>query len=322
MIVGTPHVKRPPQLAKEAGAMASVSALGFVVSKWQNMGHISQPQEALVIDDEIWTHGLAPGGCAFLQGDEQAWIEMSQQFVTLWRGGRLVAAIRDVNRGTIGTVAFTPRGGDNERPINGKFYVGLGDPGGWYPNGDSMERTYMVRRIEQDKAMAVFPNHVVVQSDTPLPVSVGDILRWSQYLGHLAHQVMAGPTQMLRDGVNVVVPFGSGGVTGPDAPYWLPNPRTAIGVTQDGLTVFILAVEGRVPGSIGARIKPLANFMLRLGCWNAANCDGGGSTHMWVRNLKVPGLEWGLVCDSCYGVGTLDGTRPAIYSTAVFRRGT
>ncbi|MGI6734557.1 MAG: phosphodiester glycosidase family protein [Anaerovoracaceae bacterium] len=56
------------------------------------------------------------------------------------------------------------------------------------------------------------------------------------------------------------------------------HPRTAIGIRADGSVVFY-TVDGRLTGhSKGATLSQLANRLLELGCVEAVNMDGGGST--------------------------------------------
>ncbi len=60
--------------------------------------------------------------------------------------------------------------------------------------------------------------------------------------------------------------------------YMSPQPRTAVGIKEDGSLVFY-AIDGRQSGySSGLKLKELAQQMLSLGCVYAANFDGGGST--------------------------------------------
>lgn len=55
-------------------------------------------------------------------------------------------------------------------------------------------------------------------------------------------------------------------------------PRTAVGVTKEGKTIFYV-VDGRQSGySTGLSLEVLAERMAELGCVNAINLDGGGST--------------------------------------------
>ncbi len=55
-------------------------------------------------------------------------------------------------------------------------------------------------------------------------------------------------------------------------------PRTAIGIKKDGTVVFY-TIDGRQSGySYGARKETVAKRLLELGCLDALNLDGGGST--------------------------------------------
>mgnify|MGYP001088029876 CR=1 FL=1 len=58
--------------------------------------------------------------------------------------------------------------------------------------------------------------------------------------------------------------------------------RTAVGVSQDGKTLYMVTVSGNK----GIYLDELARIMAELGSWRAVNFDGGGSTTMAAR---VPG---------------------------------
>ena len=60
------------------------------------------------------------------------------------------------------------------------------------------------------------------------------------------------------------------------------NPRTAIGYTKDNHFIIVTA-DGREGSSIGLTLKELAYYMQKIGCVNAMNLDGGGSTVMYVK---------------------------------------
>lgn len=61
--------------------------------------------------------------------------------------------------------------------------------------------------------------------------------------------------------------------------------RTAAGISQDGKTVYIIAVEGRTSASKGITLGNLSLLMTNLGIWKAVNLDGGGSTTIVSRPL-------------------------------------
>jgi exopolysaccharide biosynthesis protein len=65
------------------------------------------------------------------------------------------------------------------------------------------------------------------------------------------------------------------------------HPRTAMGYTADGKLV-ILVVQGRMPGiAEGASLTHLAKLLLDLGCVEALNLDGGGSSCMLVNGKET-----------------------------------
>lgn len=65
------------------------------------------------------------------------------------------------------------------------------------------------------------------------------------------------------------------------------RPRSAIGYLSNGM-VLILAVEGdNAPNYPGINLSDLASLLKSLGCTEALNLDGGGSTSMVVNNVKT-----------------------------------
>lgn len=65
------------------------------------------------------------------------------------------------------------------------------------------------------------------------------------------------------------------------------HPRTAVGLHADGRLVFVV-VDGRQPGlSVGINLPDLARLMVEMGCVEALNLDGGGSSTMTVGRELV-----------------------------------
>ncbi|NCU04026.1 MAG: phosphodiester glycosidase family protein [Chitinophagaceae bacterium] len=65
------------------------------------------------------------------------------------------------------------------------------------------------------------------------------------------------------------------------------HPRTAMGYTADGKLI-VLVVQGRMPGvAEGASLTQLATLLLDLGCVEALNLDGGGSSTMLVNGKET-----------------------------------
>lgn len=58
----------------------------------------------------------------------------------------------------------------------------------------------------------------------------------------------------------------------------LAAPRTAVGLSEDGTTLIMAVVDGRLPGARGVTLDELAKIMISLGAHEALNLDGGGSS--------------------------------------------
>lgn len=64
------------------------------------------------------------------------------------------------------------------------------------------------------------------------------------------------------------------------------HPRTAIGVTSNNHVIAVVA-DGRNAEAYGMTTEELAIVMKALGCKDAMNLDGGGSSTAWVKKLGV-----------------------------------
>lgn len=65
------------------------------------------------------------------------------------------------------------------------------------------------------------------------------------------------------------------------------HPRTAMGYTADRRLI-ILVIQGRFPGiAEGATLEEEARILVDLGCWEALNLDGGGSSCMLVNGNET-----------------------------------
>lgn len=86
------------------------------------------------------------------------------------------------------------------------------------------------------------------------------------------------------------------------------HPRTAIGYDATATKVVMLVVDGRTTLSAGCSTKALADIMRYLGCTEALNFDGGGSSELYttslgVRNNPSDGKER-TVCNAVWAVST------------------
>ena len=72
------------------------------------------------------------------------------------------------------------------------------------------------------------------------------------------------------------------------------HPRTCVGIT--GESIIFMTIDGRSETAAGMNLVEVQNYMLELGCLDAINLDGGGSTSMWVKNkglVNIPSDKTG-----------------------------
>ncbi len=106
--------------------------------------------------------------------------------------------------------------------------------------------------------------------------------------GNISALVGGGPRLM----TNGIIPNSFTGAEGFDNDITNnQHPRTAVGINQDSTKLYFVTVDGRQAGvSIGMTLSELAHYMKSIGCYQANNFDGGGSSAMIVRNqvMNVP----------------------------------
>jgi hypothetical protein len=90
-------------------------------------------------------------------------------------------------------------------------------------------------------------------------------------------------TKQIVSGSQLLVAEGRNIAAGTDL-----GPRTAVGINKDGTTLTLLVIDGRRPAySAGMTFPQLADEMIRLGCSEALNLDGGGSSTLAVRDQST-----------------------------------
>jgi len=133
-------------------------------------------------------------------------------------------------------------------------------------------------------------NYVLrVPSDEALRFRAGDNLKLEHRFNNAINNfdcLIGGLPYLVRDGKR---PDSYVGLEGLSSEKFVDlNPRTAVGYTKSGDKLYIVAVDGRNKNvSIGISLVDLADFMIGLGCYEAVNLDGGGSTTMTIHEKIV-----------------------------------
>jgi exopolysaccharide biosynthesis protein len=71
---------------------------------------------------------------------------------------------------------------------------------------------------------------------------------------------------------------------GCDPHFCYLEPRSAIGLSQDGKTLILATIDGRYTGAAGMTTEQVGALMVEFGAWRAINIDGGGSTTLWIKS--------------------------------------
>jgi hypothetical protein len=119
--------------------------------------------------------------------------------------------------------------------------------------------------------------------------------------------------QIVTNGVDTssITPTGA-----PHDPFGL-DPRTGVGLSEDGRFLYLIAIDGRQPGySVGTTTSDEAALMIDLGVFDGLNLDGGGSTA-----LVQAGASGADLIDSPSGsfgvVERLDGNNLGVFASAL-----
>jgi len=102
------------------------------------------------------------------------------------------------------------------------------------------------------------------------------------------YNLISGFPELVIEGRAYTCPDPTGGCFPDRGDMLARHPRTAIGLSSDRRTVFLVVVGGRGRrASVGADGQELAWLMAQLGAWQALNLDGGGSSTMWLRGTGI-----------------------------------
>lgn len=273
------------EIARGNGVPVAVNGTFFTES--------GEPSYALALDGRL---AKAPGAGGTIMGlDRTAPTEYffaAPEFdITL---GDL--EIDKVNSGAAGATEIALQTGDDARVIEvGTDYCRAELEVAGTPTVDAEEggtvQPYVIDDVDCDGSdvAATTDRHVVFALDgTPegdlveeLPVGEAVELRWS------THPAATGFTDVIGGNLRLVIGNQvATDVTMNSGPFFSERaPRTAIGALPDGRLVIVVN-DGRQPGhSVGFTPRELADFMVGLGCIDALNLDGGGSTSLAVDGM-------------------------------------
>ena len=151
-------------------------------------------------------------------------------------------------------------------------------------NGDNygaQEKGYVIRNgVLYRDAAAKGREDLVIWADGSFSIICEDEVTAQELLEQGAWQVFSFGPGLLEGGEITV------GISDEVGRAKASNPRTAIGVIEDGHYVFVVS-DGRSDESEGLSLYELAEFLQSLGVQTAYNLDGGGSSTMVYQGELV-----------------------------------
>jgi hypothetical protein len=272
----------PPSLGKPIAAING--------DFWNRGRYDGDPEGLQIMRGELIS---APGdrSCFWIDTNGQAHAtNVLPQLQVTWPNNAISLIGLNEERTNRGVVLYTSAVGPFTRTKRGRELIlereGQGD---WLPLRAGQTYSARVREVRGTGNSPVSTNTMVLslspQSITRLPnVSTGALLR-----------ISTGSTPGLR-GVQTAIGGGPALVRqGKMASFTgtrVRHPRAAVGWNDKFF--FFVVVDGRQPKlSVGMSLQDLATYLIKLGCEEALNLDGGGSATFWI---------YGNVINSpCYG---------------------
>jgi hypothetical protein len=224
------------------------------------------------------------------------------QFGITWPDGRVLPFALNGERPRNGAALYTPAVGASTRTAGGLELVLERPAGGrWLPLQAGRSYVARVREIRRGGDSPLGRDTMIVSLDpgmmerfeavgpgATLQISTGSIPR---LLG--ARSALSGGPLLVRNGKRQKIRASI------EDPYEFSSmlerhPRTAFGWNADWF--FLVVVDGRQRDvSDGMTLDELAKCLVELGCDEALNLDGGGSSTLWfkgeVRNSPCDGYE-------------------------------
>lgn len=135
--------------------------------------------------------------------------------------------------------------------------------------------------------LAEHQRSAIVIKNNHLQIVRGDSIKgWEKRLLAKDNVMVTGPL-LIHEGEKIHLPARLFNTT--------RHPRTALGITQRGEVLWI-TVDGRAKEAAGMSLYELSQLMEALGCVEAINLDGGGSTTLWIDGTTKTGVV-NMPCD-------------------------
>jgi len=288
--------------AKFGRALAAVNGDFYVRD---TPGFAGDPRGLQIINGELISG--PDTACVWIDAEENPHLDHAKgEFSVIWPDDKKTAIGLNQQRTSGRAVLYTPTYGPSTRTSGGRDIVLERDGDSpWLPLQVNQTYRARVREIRTNGNTRLVPDAMVLSMTPQLLASrpelaPGSVLKISTGTAPELKGVRAaigGGPALIENGTSSFTAKSAP----PGASDWTQrskyerHPRAAVG--WSATHIYLLVVDGRQSGSVGIKLADLADYMLRLGCTEAMNLDGGKSAQMW--------LSGEIVNEPCQGEDTV-----------------
>jgi len=292
---GTDKISDSESYMKENGIvpMIGINASYFSLKTGLPMGHVISDRKIISKDTESYQSiGFMPDGSAFIA-------PLSIK-TTLYFGENEVdiAHINKFNQEFMDIInLYTPEFAEHNHNDFASLNIILGGIDGELAIGEELTATVEEKfnyqgsiKIPEDKIVLTVNEiakpelyEALMMLEIGDEVKISSVTKDNEEWGKVDSALgSVGETLILNGEIQSDFPVGSA-------------PRTAVGVTEDGKVIFYVIDGRQKPYSYGAKVETLAKRMKELGCVDAINLDGGGSS---IISGVYPGSDASTIFNS------------------------
>jgi hypothetical protein len=269
----------------------------------RDRAYAGDPRGLQIIEGQLISGPVGNSASFWVDGEGQPYVgNVTSRFQVTWPSGLGTTFGLNEDRSAEAAVLYTPALGASTHTAGGRELVlepVEGRP--WLPLRAAAQIEARVREVREGGDTSIPRGGLVLSVGPRLAARVSKVEVGAVLLLSTAASVNLGGAHAAISGGPVLVRNGKvQRVDSREAESYQfssmqeRHPRTAIGWNREHF--FLVQVDGRQKSlSVGMTLKELAAYLLRLGCQEALNLDGGGSATLWyagrVRNRPCDGRE-------------------------------
>jgi hypothetical protein len=274
----------------------AVAAVNGDFYERDNRLYAGDPRGLQIVNGELVS---APSTvCVWFDADDNPHLdEVKGGFQVTWPDGKKTAFGLNQQRAANQVVLYTPTYGASTRCLGGRdLILESGGQEPWLPLRAGQTYRARVREVKEAENARLETNRMILSlgprvAELAAGLAPGATLEIATATTpdiSSARAAIAGGPALVQNGVPFAArnPQQNSRNDYSERSKYERHPRSAIGWNDQFF--FLITVDGRQPGlSVGMTIAELAEYLVKLGCKNGMNLDGGASASLWMKGRTV-----------------------------------